>query len=82
MDCHIPPLTFTSHDVFDVGLPDENKLAKFNPPSLRGVGQGQSFLHDARATRLEDVFDVYGHQLRGELADADRADLLRFLRGL
>lgn len=81
-ECHIPPLTYTSHDVYDVGMPDENKQAKFNPPSLRGVGQASNFFHDSRATALEDVFDIYGHQLRGALRDEDRAALLRFLKSL
>ncbi len=81
-ECHIPPLTYTSHDVYDVGMPDENKQAKFNPPSLRGVGQASSFFHDSRATALEDVLDLFGHQLRETLRDDDRAALLRFLHSL
>lgn len=81
-DCHIGPLTYTSHDVYDVGLADKNGQAKFNPPSLRGVVQGSRFFHDGRATSLEDVIDVFGHQLRDELSDTERADLLRFLRSL
>jgi cytochrome c peroxidase len=80
--CHIAPLTYTSHDVYDVGLSDERGQTKFNPPSLRGVGQGQRFLHDGRASALEDVFDVYGHQVREPLNESERADLLRFLRSL
>lgn len=81
-DCHIGPLTYTSHDVYDVGMPDENKQAKFNPPSLRGVGQASRYFHDGRATALEDVLDVFGHQVREPLTDDDRAALLRFLRSL
>jgi DNA-binding beta-propeller fold protein YncE len=80
--CHIGPLTYTSHDAYDVGLADENKLTKFNPPSLRGVSQGTRFFHDGRATSLEDVLDTYDHQVQGTLSDTERADLLRFLRSL
>src|SRR5206468_2551587 len=36
--CHAPP-SYTSEATYDVGLKDEFNHAKFNPPSLRGVGQ-------------------------------------------
>jgi len=58
--CHVPPLTYTSPAAYDVGLRDEKGLDKFNPPSLRGVSQGYSFLHDGRAKELEEVFTVHG----------------------
>ena len=80
--CHIPPLTYTSHDVYEVWPSQGKPAAKFNPPSLRGVGQGSRFFHDGRATALEDVLDVYGHQVSEPLSDTDRAALLRFLRSL
>jgi cytochrome c553 len=80
--CHVPQLTYTSPDVYDVGLTDEKGMSKFNPPSLLGVGQGYSFFHDGRAKTLEEVFTVHGHQLNRELADDELADLLRFLRSL
>lgn len=80
--CHVPPLTYTSADTYDVGLADEAGQTKFNPPSLRGVSQGYSFFHDGRAKSLEEVFKVYGHQLERPLSDQGLADLLRFLRSL
>ncbi len=80
--CHIPQFTYTSPDVYDVGLTDEKGLSKFNPPSLLGVSQGYSFFHDGRAKSLEEVFTVHGHQLDRALADGELADLLRFLLGL
>jgi DNA-binding beta-propeller fold protein YncE len=80
--CHIPPLTYTSHTVYDVGLADEKGLRKFNPPSLRGVGQGYRFFHDNRAASLEEVFTKYKHKVGNGLAPEDLADLLRFLRSL
>jgi mono/diheme cytochrome c family protein len=80
--CHVPPLTYTSPDVYDVSLQDEKGMSKFNPPSLRGVSQGYSFFHDGRAKSLEEVFTAHGHQLDRALADAELADLLRFLRSL
>ena len=81
-NCHIPPLTYTSPDSYDVGLEDEKRLRKFNPPSLRGVSQGYTFFHDGRAKSLEEVFTVYGHQLSRDLDKSELADLLRFLRSL
>jgi cytochrome c peroxidase len=80
--CHVPPLTYTSPDAFDVGLSDEKGLIKFNPPSLRGVSQGYTFFHDGRAKSLEDVFTVHGHMLDRALSDKELGDLLRFLRSL
>jgi cytochrome c peroxidase len=80
--CHVPPLTYTSSDAYDVGLEDEKGQRKFNPPSLRGVSQGYSFFHDGRAKQLEDVFTIHGHQLDRPLEKAELADLLRYLRSL
>lgn len=80
--CHVPPLTYTSPENYDVGLADEKGLRKFNPPSLRGVSQGYTFFHDGRAKSLEEIFTVYGHQLSRDLENGELADLLRFLRSL
>jgi DNA-binding beta-propeller fold protein YncE len=80
-DCHVPAL-YTSSKVYDVGLADEKDHRTFNPPSLRGVGQGGPYFHDNRAATLEDVFAVHRHQLKKELAKTDLADLLIFLRSL
>lgn len=80
--CHIPPLTYTKDEVFDVGLHDERGQTKFNPPTLRGVSQRDRLFHDNRAASLEAVFDEFGHQLSRPLEQGQRADLLRFLRSL
>lgn len=80
--CHIPPLTYSSHEAQDVGFADEHGLRKFNPPSLRGVAQGYGFLHDNRAATLEDVFTKYRHKVGARLSEEELADLLRFLRSL
>ncbi len=80
--CHIPPLTYTSHDVYDVGLRDAVGNTKFNPPSLRGVSQLPRLFHDNRAASLEEVFAVHGHQVTEELSPGDLADLVEFLRSL
>jgi cytochrome c peroxidase len=80
--CHIPPLTYSSWEVFDVGLADERGLRKFNPPSLRGVGQGYRFLHDNRAATLDEVFTKYRHKLGADTPRPEVDDLVRFLRSL
>ena len=81
-DCHVPAQGYTSDATYDVGLRDEKRMTKFNPPSLRGVSQGYSFFHDGRATKLEDVFVTHRHP-HGEALPADQlADLLRFLSSL
>ncbi len=80
--CHIPPLTYTSQPSFDVGLADERGLSKYNPPSLRGVGQNEAFFHDARVRRLPDVFRLEQHQLDDVLSPPDLDALVRYLRSL
>lgn len=80
--CHVPPLTYTASDVYDVGLKDENGRRKFNPPSLRGVGHARRLFHDNRADSLEDVFQGHGHPSDTALSDKELVDLVRFLRSL
>ena len=80
--CHVPPLTYTSDRIVDVGLEDERGGREFNPPSLRGVSQNERFLHDGRAHSLEALFSEEGHQLERGLSDEDVAALVRFLRSL
>lgn len=81
-ECHVPPLTFTSPATYDVGLRDERGLAKFNPPMLRGVGQGSSFFHDGRRKSLEELFRLERHSLDGPLSAPDLRALVRYLQGL
>jgi YVTN family beta-propeller protein len=81
MRCHVPP-EYTSSATYDVGLKDEFDFSKFNPPSLRGVGQRDELFHDNRAKSLRDVLTRFKHQLDEELPARDLADLLAFLRSL
>lgn len=77
--CHAPP-EYTSAGVYDVGLKDEAGNAKFNPPSLRGVGQRDRLFHDNRAASLEEVFTKFRHQIGDDAPDV--ADLIAFLKSL
>ncbi|MFM9068894.1 MAG: cytochrome c peroxidase [Planctomycetota bacterium] len=79
--CHAPP-TFTTPKTYNVGLKDQQGNDHFNPPSLRGVAQRAPYFHDNRAATLERVFGEFRHQLKGDLTDAQLADLLCFLRSL
>jgi cytochrome c peroxidase len=79
--CHAPP-SYTSADVYDVGLKDEAGNSRFNPPSLRGVAERAAWFHDGRARSLEKVFSEYRHQVSHETPDRELADLVEFLRSL
>lgn len=80
--CHVPSLTFTTDAVFDVGLEDEEGLKKFNPPSLRGVSQRSSFLHDGRAKSLRAVFEEHSHPASMGLEPKDLNALIEYLRSI
>lgn len=79
--CHAPP-AFTSADVYDVGLKDQNGRTEFNPPSLRGVRYRGPFLHDHRAATLREVFVKHQHPHEGEWKADELADLIAFLESL
>ncbi|WP_169977093.1 cytochrome c peroxidase [Tautonia rosea] len=79
--CHTPPV-YTSAEVYDVGLSDEQGQTAFNPPSLRGVGRRPMFFHDGQANTLTDVFNHHQHQLEEPLGEEDLADLITFLNSL
>ena len=81
-DCHAAP-TYTSHDVYDVGVVDEMKQRLFNPPSLRGVSQlGPELFHDCRADGIRGVLVNQKHHLKEQLSDQQVSDLIAFLNAL
>jgi len=79
--CHVPP-TYTSPKIYDVGLKDEMDNHRFNPPSLRGVGQRVALFHDGRAKSLNEVFQIYRHPVQKDLPTEEVVDLVAFLRSL
>jgi len=79
--CHKPP-TYTSDQVYDVGLADEAGLRRFNPPSLLGVSQLPRLLHDGRAANLREVFTRFDHPDGERLPRGELDDLLAFLNSL
>lgn len=80
--CHVPPLTYTTDGVVDVGLSDEAGLRKYNPPSLRGLSQRRRFFHDGRAKSIREVLTIESHQLERELSPEDLSRLEAFLLSL
>ena len=81
-DCH-EGSTYTSHDVYDVGLVDENRQKLFNPPSLRGVSQrGPELFHDCRANGIRGVLVDKKHRLEENLTELQLSDLIAFLNTL
>jgi YVTN family beta-propeller protein len=80
--CHVPSLTYTSNEVYDVGLEDEAGVRKFNPPFLRGVSQRDSLFHDGRAKSLREALVDLSHQISQPVAEPDMDALLEFLKTL
>jgi len=82
-ECHRAPY-YTSEKRFDVGLQDKAGHREFNPPSLLGISQRDTFLHDNRASSLESVlFDLQHPEPRQTpLTAPEREALLYFLNSL
>lgn len=80
--CHNPHERYTSPSVYDVGLADRLGNRHFNPPSLHGVSQRETFFHDNQAQSLKQVFSLFGHGIDGELSEQDLLDLMAFLQTL
>ncbi|MGE0608820.1 MAG: cytochrome c peroxidase [Pirellulales bacterium] len=81
--CHNPQYRYTSDLAYDVGLADRLGNHHFNPPSLQGVSQRESFFHDNRAKSLADVLAQFGHGLKEDgLQDRDLNRLLAYLQSL
>ena len=53
--CHVAP-EYTTPRNYDVKLePDGSPFTRWNPPSLRGVAERGPYLHDGRASTLDEV---------------------------
>ena len=84
--CHTGPY-FTDNKLHDVGLSGpRDKFDSYNTPSLRGLSRRVRYLHDGRAKSLEALLtgphnpaEVVG---RGELTEAQRRDLIEYLKSL
>lgn len=81
VSCH-EPSTYTSAEAYDVGLEDEAGGREFNPPSLRGLGHRQRWLHDGTASSLREALQVHPLGEPTQLADDEWAALEAFLMTL
>jgi cytochrome c peroxidase len=59
-----------------------NDIGKFKGPVLRALAARAPYFHDGSAASLSDVIDFYNVRFKIELSDAEKADLLAFLRAL
>lgn len=80
-DCHQAPL-YTSPKTYDVGFQDEEGNTEFNPPSLLGLSQRAAYLHDNRASSIEDVLFKFKHQIPKTATKKDLESLSQFLKSL
>ncbi|HSS01584.1 MAG TPA: di-heme oxidoredictase family protein, partial [Kofleriaceae bacterium] len=90
--CHVPPL-FTEpgwnmHTAKDIGIDDVQALRspdqRYRTSPLRGLfahAKG-GFYHDGRFATLADVVAHYSTALGLALSDAERADLVEYLKSL
>jgi cytochrome c peroxidase len=83
--CHKGEL-YTSTSNYDVKLEDDGSpYPLWNPPSLLNVWNRGPYLHDGRATTLEELLQTHhsSEKLGGEkLTEAERRDVIEFLKGL
>ncbi len=57
--CHDPGSSYTSPQVYDVGVRDEVGMNLFNPPSLIGLRHRRAFFHDARFRTLDELLKTH-----------------------
>ncbi|MDA0749806.1 MAG: hypothetical protein O2964_03730 [Verrucomicrobia bacterium] len=82
-ECHREP-HYTTNDTFNVGLTDKAGNQAFNPPSLLGISQRDTFFHDNSASKIEEVlFDRHHPEPRDQpLTTQERHALIHFLNSL
>ena len=82
-ECHKKP-HYTSNETFDVGLVDAAGNESFNPPSLLGISQRDTFFHDNSASTIEEVvFNRQHPEPRDQtMTPEDRTALIHFLNSL
>jgi DNA-binding beta-propeller fold protein YncE len=84
--CHSGPY-FTDGQIHDVGLASSSDVYEgFNTPSLVGVHRRLKLLHHGRAQNLDELLTGQHNPDKvtgaGELTDAERADLIEYLKTL
>jgi YVTN family beta-propeller protein len=84
--CHSGPY-FTDGRIHEVGTGSPRDVYKgYNPPSLLGVYDRVFYLHDGRSRTLEELLkgphDPARVTKRGSLTEAERNDLIEYLKSL
>ena len=84
--CHSGPY-FTDGRIHDVGTGERGDVYKgYNPPSLLGIYDRASYLHDGRAATLEEALRGPHRPdrvtKRGSLSEKEMNDLLAYLKSL
>jgi len=84
--CHAGPL-FTDGKIHEVGTGDRGDVYKgYNPPSLLGTHDRVKYLHDGRAASLEELLKGPHSPAKvtrkGDLTEAELADLIAYLKSL
>jgi cytochrome c peroxidase len=82
--CHRPPL-YTARLPFSVGTQSETDASGlFDTPHLLGIGVTAPYLHDGRATSLEEIWTVYStrdeHGVTSYMNKIQLNDLVEFLK--
>lgn len=91
-DCHAPPL-YTDYSFYSMNLGDddvgraamtgsEKDRGAFRTPTLRGVANSAPYFHNGSAENLEQVIRVKEGIFSVRLSEAEREQLIEFLRSL
>jgi YVTN family beta-propeller protein len=84
--CHPPP-NFTNMQMADVGtLSETDDPMLFDAPQLNNIYESAPYLHDGRATTLEEIWTMYAendeHGVANDMMKDQLNDLVEYLRSL
>ena len=90
--CHVPPLYtepgFNMHEPSEIGIDsfqaDRSPTHMYRTAPLAGLWTHQKggFFHDGRFATLLDVVDHYNEHFKLNLSDANKKDLVEYLKGI
>ena len=84
--CHPPP-NFTNLQLTDVGtLADSDDPLKFDVPQLNNVYESAPYLHDGKASTLEEIWTTYNdhdeHGVANDMRKDQLNDLVEYLKSI
>ena len=80
--CHVPP-AYLDHQMHDLKLerflnePPDGPIKTF---TLRGIKDSPPYLHDGRCFTLEDTVEFFNLVLELKLTQAEKTDIVAFMR--